>query len=140
MLWHWLLASLHLLALGAGLAALWSRAGLLRQRQFPSQTSQLFRSHRWWLLALMLWTISGLGLLSLDPSRLQHPLFILKLLTLTPLLLLEVRASRGLMRWQSQLRIQRSLELRGADSLARSSYWQIWLLLAVVGESVALHG
>ncbi|MCS3805457.1 hypothetical protein HNO92_002548 [Chromobacterium alkanivorans] len=140
MLWHWLLASLHLLALGIGLAALWSRAGLLRQQQFPSQTPQLFRCHRWWLLALALWTVSGLALLSLDPARLQQPLFIVKLLTLAPLLLLEVRASRGLMRWQSQLRIQRSLELRGADSLARSSHWQIWLLLAIVGESAALHG
>ena len=81
-----------------------------------------------------------LGLLALDPARLQQPLFLLKLLTLAPLLLLEIRASRGSLRWQSQLRIQRSLELRGADSLARSSYWQIWLLLAIVGESVALHG
>ena len=48
---RWLLAALHLTALGIGLGAVWVRAGPLRGPLDPAGLRRIFAADSWWALA-----------------------------------------------------------------------------------------
>jgi putative membrane protein len=52
---RWLLAALHLTALGIGLGAVWVRAGALRGPFDSPGLRRIFAADSWWALAGALW-------------------------------------------------------------------------------------
>jgi len=57
---HWLLAGLHLLALGVGLGAVWVRGRALSSRLDERGLHSVFRADMWWGIAAFLWIGTGL--------------------------------------------------------------------------------
>lgn len=60
MILHWVLAALHLLALGIGLGAVWARGQNLRSALTPEDLRRAFRADNLWGLAAVLWISTGL--------------------------------------------------------------------------------
>src|SRR6266487_5458290 len=57
---RWLLAAVHLLALGLGLGAIWARGRALRGELDPAGLRRAFYADTWWGVAAVLWIGTGL--------------------------------------------------------------------------------
>ena len=57
---RWLLAALHLLALGIGLGAVWVRGNALRGQPDKPALQQAFLADTFWGIAAALWIVTGL--------------------------------------------------------------------------------
>ncbi len=93
MVLRWLLAAVHLLALGIGLGAVWVRARALRGSFDEAGLRRIFAADSWWGLAAVLWIGTGLWRLlaaTEKPTRyyLENHLFWLKMGALLAILLL----------------------------------------------------
>jgi len=134
---RWLLAALHLTALGIGLGAVWARAVALRGPLDPAVLRRVFTADSWWALAGFLWIATGLWRLLAATEKptqyyLHNHFFYLKMASLLLLLLLEVRAIVLLTRWRSAARRKAPVDPGAAPSLARISYLQAALVLVMV--------
>src|SRR3954447_8747598 len=103
---RWLLAALHLPALGIGLGAVWVRAGALRGPFDPPGLRRIFAADSWWAFAGALWIATGLWRLLAGTEKptayyLHNHFFYLKMTALLLLLLMEARAVVLLIRWRA---------------------------------------
>lgn len=57
---RWLIATLHLLALGIGLGAVWARARGLQGELHETGLRGVFYADMWWGIAALLWLSTGL--------------------------------------------------------------------------------
>ncbi len=57
---RWLLAAIHLLALGLGFGAVWARGRALRGELDPAGLRRAFYADTWWGVAAVLWIGTGL--------------------------------------------------------------------------------
>jgi putative membrane protein len=94
MMARWLAASLHLLALGIGLGAVWTRGRALRSALDPDDLRRVFLADTFWGLAALLWISTGLwrllaGLEKGTGYYLQNHLFLTKMALLVLILALE---------------------------------------------------
>ena len=140
---RWLLASLHLLALGVGLGAVWARAVALRGPLDPAGLRRAFAADSWWGLAGLLWIVTGLWRLlagSEKPTRyyMDNHFFYLKMAALLVLLLLEVRAVTILMRWRFAAGRGAPVDTAAAPGLARISYLQVALVFLMLAAAAAM--
>lgn len=60
MILRWLFASVHLIALGIGLGAVWGRARALRSTLDAAGLRRVFHADTWWAVAAFLWLGTGL--------------------------------------------------------------------------------
>jgi putative membrane protein len=58
---RWLLAALHLLALGVGLGAVWARGRALRGELDAPGLRRAFYADTWWGVAALVWISTGLA-------------------------------------------------------------------------------
>ncbi|NWK77523.1 DUF2214 family protein [Aquitalea sp. LB_tupeE] len=141
---QWLLATLHLLALGCGLGAIAARGRNLADQPDGPAWQRSLRANNWWHLALCLWLLSGISMLvqqvqpvwvagSLPPAALAKLLCCLLLFT-------QEWRSLSLLR-QCRERLERGRlpadELR--SRLCRASRRQLALLLLLLLLSTAWH-
>lgn len=143
MLIRWLLASLHLIALGVGFAAIWSRARALGRLRDDTAHARVFAADGLWGLAAMLWIATGLlrafgGYEKGSAYYLQSDLFWTKMALLGGVLLLELWPMATLIRWRLVLRRGGELDVRAAPAMARISYVQAALVLAMVFTATAM--
>ena len=134
---RWLLAALHLTALGIGLGAVWARAVALRGPFDPAGLRRVFAADGWWGLAGFLWIGTGLWRLLAATEKptqyyMHNHFFYLKMASLLVLLLLEVRAVILLMGWRKAARGGGPVDTGAAPGLARISYIQAVLVLVMV--------
>jgi putative membrane protein len=134
---RWLLAALHLTALGIGLGAVWARAVALRGPFDPAGLRRVFAADAWWGLAGFLWIGTGLWRLLAATEKptqyyLHNHFFYLKMASLLLLLLLEVRAIILLTAWRKAARGGGAVDTGAASGLARISYLQAVLVLVMV--------
>jgi putative membrane protein len=134
---RWLLAALHLAALGIGLGAVWGRAVALRGPLDPAGLRRVFAADGWWGLAGFLWIATGLWRLLAATEKptlyyMHNHLFYLKMASLLVLLVLEVRAVVLLTRWRAAVRRGDPVNTAPAPGLARISYIQVLLVLVMV--------
>jgi putative membrane protein len=134
---RWLLAALHLTALGIGLGAVWARATALRGPFDPAGLRRIFASDSWWALAGFLWIGTGLWRLLAETEKptqyyMHNHFFYLKMASLILLLLLETRAIVLLTRWRGAVRRGGPVDTSAAPGLARLSYAQVVLVLVMV--------
>jgi putative membrane protein len=143
MLARWLAASLHLLALGIGLGAVWGRGRALRSSLDAGTLRQVFFADTLWGLAAVLWISTGLwrllaGLEKGTGYYLQNHLFLTKMALLALVLLLEIRPMITLIRWRKTVSRGEAPDTRAAPLLARISFVQAWLIVLMVFAAAAM--
>jgi putative membrane protein len=140
---RWLAASLHLLALGIGLGAVWARGRALRSSLDAGTLRQVFLADTLWGLAAVLWISTGLwrllaGLEKGTGYYLQNHLFMTKMALLALVLLLEIRPMITLIRWRKTVSRGEAPDTRAAPLLARISFVQAWLIVLMVFAATAM--
>jgi putative membrane protein len=139
---RWVLASLHLLALGIGLGAVWARGRGLRRELDPSGLRRVFVADAWWGGAAGLWIGTGIwrllgGLEKSTSYYLQNQVFLTKMGLLLLILLVEVRPMLALMRWRAAA-AGRAVDTSAAGTLATISYVQVALVVLMVFAATAM--
>ena len=140
---RWLAASLHLLALGIGLGAVWARGRALRSSLDAGNLRQVFFADAFWGLAAVLWISTGLwrllgGLEKGTGYYLQNHLFLTKMALLGLVLLLEIRPMITLIRWRMTVSRGEAPDTRAAPLLARISFVQAGLIVLMVFAAAAM--
>ena len=134
---RWLLASLHLLALGLGLGAVWVRGRALSSQLDERGLRSVFLADMWWGIAAFLWIGTGLwrllaGLEKNTAYYFQNHFFLAKMGLLAVILVLEVWPMITLIQWRRQV-MRGELPVTGiAPALARISFAQAVLVILMV--------
>lgn len=134
---RWLLASAHLLGLGIGLGAVWTRARALAGPLDPSALRRALVADTWWGIAAALWISTGLvralGPFEKGPSYyVNDGYFLLKMTLLLAILVLEVAPMVTLIRWRIALKRGQIPDTRPARTFARTSTVQALLVILMV--------
>lgn len=141
---RWLLAVVHLLALGIGLGSVWARARLLGSASLDGTTlRRALTADAWWGAAGALWIGSGLWRLFGATEKttdyyLGNHVFWTKMALLAVLLVLEIRPIVVLGRWRRRAGPNETLDLRAAPGIARTSYVQAVLVILMVLAATAM--
>ena len=140
---RWLLASLHLLALGIGLGAVWFRGRALRSHLDAAGLRIVFQADNFWGLAAFLWISTGLWRLLAGVEKnteyyFQNHFFLTKMALLLIILVLEVRPMRTLIGWRRRLAAGEQPATTLAPALARTSLIQALLIVLMVFLAVGM--
>ncbi len=140
---QWLVASIHLLALGIGLGAVVTRAVALRRLSPGSDLSRVFVADSMWGLAALLWISTGLwrafgGLEKGTEFYLQNDAFWIKMALLVLILLLEIWPMATLVRWRAVRVRGGAIDLSRASTFGSISMLQALLVIAMVFAATAM--
>ena len=134
---RWLLAGLHLLALGLGLGAVWVRGRALSSPLDERGLRSVFLADMWWGIAAFLWIGTGLwrllaGLEKNTGYYFQNHFFLTKMGLLAVILILEVWPMITLIKWRRQVMAGGLPDAKVAPALARISFAQAVLVMLMV--------
>jgi putative membrane protein len=140
---RWLLAALHLLALGIGLGAVWARGRALGEDLDAAGLRRAFRADAWWGVAAVLWIGTGLarafgGFEKGSFYYLHNHVFWAKMALLAAILILELRPMMGLIRWRRLVARGEVPDTRAASAFARVSFIQTALVVLMVLAATAM--
>jgi putative membrane protein len=144
MMLRWVLATLHLLALGIGLGAVWARARALRSPlEIRENLQRVFLADNLWGAAAVLWISTGLwrllaGLEKGTGYYLQNHVFWTKMALLGLVLILEVGPMLTLLRWRRTASSGAPGNFQAARRLATISRIQVWLIVLMVFAATAM--
>lgn len=143
MLLRWIIASIHLLALGIGLGAVWVRARRLGKLKDVAELPPVFRADSFWGISALLWISTGLwrafgGLEKGTDYYLQSHAFHVKMGLLVIVLLLEIWPMMTLVKWRISSGRSQPIELSPTRAMARISYMQAALIVAMVFAATAM--
>lgn len=139
----WMLATIHLLALGIGLGAIVARAAGLRTASPGPGLRTVFFADAMWGLAALLWISTGLwrafgGIEKGSSYYLGSTAFWIKMSLLLGVLILEIRPMLTLIRWRMAFRDGDEPDLSLAPALARISVVQAGLVVAMAFAATAM--
>ena len=143
---RWMFAALHLLALGIGLGAIWTRSRALREPLDRAGLARVFSADSWWAAAAALWLVTGVTrvLSSLDKGQeyyINNQLFLLKMILFVTVVVLEVAPMRALIRWRRQVRAGELPDTAQASALAtRSTVQAVLVVLMVIAAAGMARG
>jgi putative membrane protein len=134
---RWLLAALHLLALGIGLGAVWARSRAFRAPLDPAGVRRVLSSDSWWGLSALLWISTGVirafaGFEKGTSYYIHNKLFLIKMGLLLLILLLELGPMLTLIRWRIALAKGQTVDTRSAPRFALISSIQTVLIVLMV--------
>ncbi len=140
---RWLLAALHLLALGVGLGAVWARGRALQDARDTSGLRRAFYADTWWGVAALLWIGTGLarafgGFEKGSFYYLHNHLFWTKMGVLAAILILELRPMIALIQWRQLVARGEVPDTRAASAFARISFIQGTLVVLMVFVATAM--
>ncbi|MGH7505259.1 MAG: DUF2214 family protein [Longimicrobiales bacterium] len=140
---RWVVASLHLIALGIGLGAVWVRARALRAQPDADRLKTAFRADALWGIAALIWISTGLwrafgGLEKGTDYYLGSQAFRIKMTLLIVVLLLEVMPMLGLMRWRKRSARGEPVDLSRAPLFSGISLIQAVLVVLMVFAAAAM--
>jgi putative membrane protein len=138
-----LYAALHLLALGIGLAAVWSRGQALKGNLDNDGLQRVFLADTFWGVAAGLWIITGLiraftGIEKGSAYYLSNSMFLVKMGLLGLILILEVWPMTTLIRWRIKLRQGQRPDTNAAPAIARISQVEVALIILMVFTATAM--
>jgi putative membrane protein len=139
----YLLATLHLLILAIGIAAVYARWRALRDLQSAADLPAVFLADNWYGVAAVGWVVTGLwrafgGLEKGSEFYLESHWFIGKMGLFALVFLLELLPMITLVRWRIDRRKGRRTTLDRAPLMARLTLAQIPLLVLMVGMATAM--
>src|SRR5262245_63297908 len=134
---RWLVATLHLLALPLGLAAIWARGRGLAAARTNADLARVVVADNLWGVAAVLWIGTGLwpafgGLEKGTAYYLNDRVFYVKMGLLFLILLLEIAPMKTLISWRIAVRRGKELDLRPAAIFARISRVQAVIVVLMV--------
>jgi putative membrane protein len=140
---RWLIASIHLLALGIGLGAIFARARGLQTARREPRLRTIFLADNLWALSGILFLTTGLwrafgGLEKGATYYLNHPLFHAKLTLFVIVLLLEIWPMVTLLRWRRTKRRGERVNIAAAKNMARVSYVEAAMTIVIVFLATAI--
>jgi len=140
---RWLLAALHLLALGVGLGAVWARGRALQGELDPAGLRRVFYADTWWGVAALVWIGTGLvrafgGFEKGSFYYLHNHVFWGKMGLLVAILVLELRPMITLIRWRRLVARGEVPDTRAKRGFARSSFVQAALVVLMVLAATAM--
>jgi len=143
MLLSWIVAAIHLLALGNGLGAIWARSRALKGLPDPASLQRALYADTLWGVAALLWITTGLaraftGLEKGSAYYLNNNAFWLKMALLGLILLLEIWPMVTLIRWRIQLSRGADIDTRNAKHFAHISVAQAALVILMVFAATAM--
>ncbi|MBI4502239.1 MAG: DUF2214 family protein [Gemmatimonadetes bacterium] len=143
MLIRWLLAALHLIALGIGFAAIWGRARALRLPLDRQGLSRVFTADTTWGIAAVLWIGTGavraFGGWEKGTSYYLHDRWFMGKMTLLLIILaLEVWPMITFIRWRMHSAKGATIDTSPARKLALVSTVQAALVLLMVLAATAM--
>lgn len=139
----WLFAALHLLGLGIGLAAVWSRGHALRGDLDEEHLQRAFLADTFWGLAAGIWIVTGLiraftGLEKGATYYLGNSMFLAKMGLLVLILILELWPMITLIRWRRKLGNGGQPDTSAAPAIVRISQLQVVLVVLMVFAATAM--
>ena len=140
---RWLMAALHLLALGIGLGSVWVRARALRGPLDAPGLRRVFAADAWWGIAAIVWIATGLyrlfaGLEKATAYYMGSNAFWTKMALLGLILALEILPAATLVRWRMLQRRGEAVDTARAGTLATISAVQAALVVAMVFAATAM--
>ncbi len=140
---RWTIAAVHLLGLGVGLGAIWSRSRALKDPSDPKNIQRAIYADTLWGIAALLWITTSLarafaGLEKGSAYYLSSDAFWVKMILLLLVLVLEVWPMMTLIRWRIQLGRGQAIDTRNARRFARISSVQAVLVVAMVFAATAM--
>ena len=140
---RWTIAAIHLLGLGLGLGAIWSRGRALRNPSDPNNIKRALLADTLWGIAALLWITTGLarafaGLEKGSAYYLSNDAFLVKMALLGLVLLLEIWPMVTLIRWRIQLARGEKINTQYASRFALISTLQTLLVVAMVFAATAM--
>jgi putative membrane protein len=140
---RWLLAALHLLALGVGLGAVWARGRALQGELDAAGFRRVFYADTWWGIAALLWISTGLvrafgGFEKGSFYYLHNHVFWGKMGLLIVILLLELWPMVALIRWRRLVARGGAPDTRAASRFAQISFAQAALVVLMVLAATAM--
>ncbi|MGH7545836.1 MAG: DUF2214 family protein [Gemmatimonadota bacterium] len=143
MMTRWILASVHLLALGIGLGAVWVRGRALRGPLDGAGVRRVLAADNAWGIAAFLWVATGLVRLfggfekGLDYYLGSHA-FLTKMFLFVAILGLEVWPMATFIGWRIRLAKGETIDTRRGRLFARISLVQALLVVLMVFLAVAV--
>ena len=140
---RWVIAAIHLLGLGLGLGAIWSRSRALKNLSDPKNIQRALIADTLWGIAALLWISTGLarafaGLEKGSAYYLNNDAFWVKMSLLGLVLVLEVWPMITLIRWRIQLARGEVINTEPARRFAQISAVQTVLVVAMVFAATAM--
>lgn len=137
MLKQWLVASVHFLALGIGLGAVWSRGRALRGTLDEPGMRRVLYADNFWALAAALWLASGLVRLFGGTDKgsgyyFNNWLFWTKMALFLAIVLHEIRPMLAFIGWRRALAAGRLPDTSSAGRFAGVSFRQALMVAAMV--------
>ena len=143
MILRWLVAAVHLIALGIGLGSVLARAAALRELPDPRALRRAVRADNLWALAALLWISTGLwrafgGHEKGSAYYLGNHIFLAKMGMLVLIIALEVLPIVTFIRWRAQTARGAAVDTSRAPTLARISVIQAVLVVCMVFAATAM--
>jgi len=142
---RWIVAALHLLALGIGLGAIWWRALSLRGEINPENVKRVLYADNLWGVAALLWISTGLarafaGLEKGSAYYLSNYAFWIKMGLLALILLLEVWPASTWVNWRIRLARGQQVEIDPGRKRLFSyiSFIQSGLIVSMIFAATAM--
>jgi putative membrane protein len=140
---RWLVAAVHLLGLGIGLGAVWTRRQALRQAPDEGAIRRALQADAWWGVAALIWIGTGLwrafgGLEKGTAYYVANHVFWTKMALLGVIVAMELWAAATLARWRASLRRGEAVDTSRAGALATISTVQAVLVVAMVFAATAM--
>ena len=143
MMLRWLLAALHLLALGIGLGSVWARGRALRGQLDPVGLRRVFYADSWWGIAALVWITTGVarafgGLEKGTFYYVHNSVFWTKMALLVLILALELQPMIALIGWRRAVARGEHADTARAGRFARISFAQAGLVILMVLAATAM--
>ena len=140
---RWTIAAIHLLGLGLGLGAIWSRSRALKDPSDLRNIQRALFADTLWGIAALLWITTGLarafvGLEKGSAYYLSNDAFWVKMALLALVLLLEVWPMVTLIRWRVQPGRGETINTEPARRFAQISAVQTVLVVMMVFAATAM--
>lgn len=137
MILRWLVAALHLLALGLGLGGIWARGRALSGHIDRAALIHAFDADNWWGVAAFIWISTGLvrAFSSLEKGRdyyMHNAFFHAKMGLFLIVFALEIRPMILLIKWRAIVRKGGMPDTHAAHTLSRISEVQAVLIVFMV--------
>lgn len=140
---QWILATVHLLALGIGLGAIFARAQSLRSLEIENAARRVLLADGFWGGAMFLWISTGFlrafgGFEKGTDYYIDNSMFWMKMSILGLILVLEIRPIIQFTKWRSSLRNGQEVDKSSAPQIATISYIQLVLTIMMVFSAAGM--